>query len=61
MKDGRSKAPPPPDFLIDEMTLAAINHRLGTAYSLEALDDAPQMWIDKMIIWANAQHTKDNG
>lgn len=37
----------------DEATTAQINRALGTSYSIEDIDDAPQLWIDKMMLWIN--------
>jgi hypothetical protein len=54
MKDGRSKAPPLPEFLRDEMEARVINNMLGTSYSMAELAEMPELWLEKMLMWANA-------
>lgn len=53
MSDGRAKPPPLPDFLHDESVTATINRALGTNYTLEQIEDAPELWITKIMLWAN--------
>jgi hypothetical protein len=55
MKDGRSKAPTLPEFLRDEMEVRVINNLLGTHYSVEELAEMPEIWIEKMLMWANSE------
>lgn len=55
MKDGRSKRPPLPAFLHDENATATINQTLGTNYSIEDIDEAPEIWIDKVMLYARAR------
>jgi len=55
MRDGRSEPPPLPAFLHDENVTATINQILGTRYSIEDIDEAPELWIDKMMMYARAR------
>lgn len=55
MRDGRSKPPPLPDFLIDENAVRTVNAMLNTTrYDMDALDEMPELWIEKIILWARA-------
>lgn len=55
MKDGRSKLPSLPAFLRDENVTETINKTLGTPYTMEQIDDAPELWIEKMMMYARAR------
>lgn len=49
MRDGRASPPPLPDFLQDENDTALVNRTLGTNYSLEQIQDAPELWLRKVL------------
>lgn len=55
MQDGRSKPPPVPEFLRDEIEARTINHFLGTNYTLDELAQMPELWLDKVLMAANAE------
>jgi hypothetical protein len=55
MKDGRSRVPALPEFLREEAEVRAINRLLGSNYTLEQMQDMPELWIEKMLIWASME------
>ena len=54
MKDGRSAAPSPPPFLHTELITRAVNQTLGTNYRLEEIEQMPELWLQKVMLLAEA-------
>lgn len=55
--DGRATAPPLPECLDDEHVTAVINATLRTPYTMEHIQQSPEIWIQKVMQYANALNT----
>jgi len=61
MRDGRSKPPPAPDELADELMTRSINETLHSAYSIEQVLEMPYDRVIRLMLLGEVLQNSTNG